>query len=229
MKSKVFVSKDAEGKDVELKFVWPNRKVRTEADFIWKKAYSHALRAGFLTEAEALRILKEKGIWSEKDDEREQEARSNIAKLELELEQCEDKEKGEQICNDIRELRAELNRLRNIITSATNNTAEIFATENKYEFLASTCVVYNNDKRAFKNIDEFREKLDVEPYAIECYNQAMVYTYENALKIDLDALMNETLPEDKWVSKLEEEELEKTKPVKKKARRSRRKKEEVSK
>ena len=55
---RVFTSKDKDDNEVEVKFGSLNQVVLSRGDFIYREYFSKAMRAGVMTNAEALKILK---------------------------------------------------------------------------------------------------------------------------------------------------------------------------
>ena len=61
--------------------VAPTQQQIADADLVYKSNYSEAVRFGALTHSEAMRIIKERKIWTIKDEEKAMEIIKDITKL----------------------------------------------------------------------------------------------------------------------------------------------------
>lgn len=196
---RIFKSKDKTDKEVVLKFTRPNQTLISKGDFIYREFFSKAVRTGIMTNAEANKILKERGIWGEEQEQELVKLRVSLGQLELELD-GKAKEDGLELYKKIKGLREETDSLQSIRSSVADNTAESVASEMRTQFFASECVVYNDSgKKVFKDLTEFLQRLD-EPLALDSYRQALISNFEHMLGIKMPAELDSTLPEDKWLN-----------------------------
>lgn len=215
---RVFVSKDSAGNEVNLRFVKPNQKVLLDGNFVSKQAFSKALRSGILTHDEALRIMKENGLWTDADEKKNSELRQQIRELEETLSNGKpSKEDGLAKVGKLKELRAELSSLNSKFTTITDNTAETIATDAKLQYWAANCTVYHDSgKRVFKNLDDFLERGE-EEIAHNSFTEAMLANYEYSFGIKMPTDFVSELPENKWLEANKEEPVvEKTEKTEKK-------------
>ena len=192
---------------IELGIIVPSQKVLQEAAFQYSKAFSKGLREGLLTNAEAEKIVKERGLWGA-------EKLKEIAEIEEEIDLKErilvDKEKEKlsdnvalEIAYELATLRDKKFNLQRPIQSIYNNTAESRAEEIRIEFLTSNCIINPKDNKIFfKNHDDFLDMADG-PAARESVYQLM--TFMNGL----DANFLEKLPEAPYIKKEQEKILKK--------------------
>lgn len=227
MKVKEFVSTDKDGNEVEVSFVRPKQSVLSRGDFIYRSEFSNAIRAGIMTSAEASKLLRDRGIWDDEKEALEIDIRREISSLELQLKDL-GFEEGQPVYQELKKKRDELNSLTKVFSSVSDNTAESVASEVRTQFFASECSVYKNSgKKVFKSFDDFKSRLD-ERIAADCYRNAMISSWEDALGISIDEL-SDSLAEDEWlmsfkedepdVDKEQEEEAEEVKPKKTRRRR----------
>lgn len=208
--TRVFKTKDRDGKEVVLRFTRPSQTLISKGDFIYREFFSKAIRAGIMTSAEAEKVLKERGLWGPENESELIELRFKLDKLEEDI-QTANKDIGLTIYNEIKDLRGRITEINNIRSSVADNTAESVASEMRTQFFASECVVYNDSgKKVFKDLAEFLQRLD-EPLTIESYRQALISNFEHLLGVKMPNETDNTLPEDKWLAKLSEE-LEQKEP-----------------
>lgn len=229
MEARIYKSKDKDGNEVELAFKKPNQVVLTRGDFVYREYFSKAIRSGVMTNAEALKILKDRDVWTEEQDKESVELQLKLIEAEERL-KTYTKRDSESLTtyDEIKKLRREINQLNRIRSNVLDNTAESMATEMRTQFFASECSVYNSSgAKVFADLQDFLGRLD-EPLATDSYRQALISNYEITMGIDLsdaDEKAAKPLPEDEWLNKLREEDEKAAKPKKKtKRKRTTRKK-----
>ncbi len=232
--ARIYSSKDKDEVEVELRFSELNQVVLSRGDFIYREYFSKALRAGVMTNAEAIKILKDREIWGDEQESHVVDIQIKLIGLEGEIKGCKKKDAVSLTLFDkIKRLRRELTETNNIRSNVLDNTSESMASEMRTQFFAAECAVYNTTgQKVFKDLKDFLARLD-ENIATDSYRQALIINYEKALGITLpDNLEESSLVEDKWLNDIKavEEEAAKPKPKKKvtKKRKSRKKKTPVS-
>lgn len=224
MEARIFKSENSLGEEVVLRFERPSQKIVSRGDFIYRENFSKAIRAGFMTNAEALKLLQEREIWTEKEEKELAGIRLQVAVLEGKLESA-DKETGMDIFEKLKSIRYRLNTLNSVRSNILDNTAEQAASEMRTQFYASECVVHDsNGKKVFNDFDDFLGKLD-EKIVVDCYRQALISNYEHMFGINVPESFESVLPEDKWLASLDEKE---EKPAPQKKKRGRKKKTQSS-
>lgn len=230
-KDRVFTSKDKDDEELEIKFNNLNQVVLSRGDFIYREYFSKAIRSGVMTNAEALKILKDREIWGELQEKEVVDLQVKLFDLENKLKEYNKRDATSLTLYDqIKEVRRDLQQTNNVRSNVLDNTAESMAAEMRTQFFASECSVYNNTgKRVFSDLKDFLARLD-EQVATDCYRQALIINYEKALGITLPKDLSEaSLPEDEWLKDVrtsEEAKAKAKKPAKKatKKRRTRKKK-----
>jgi len=220
MEARIFKTKNKAGEEVVLKFVRPTQVVLSKADLKSKEAYSNAFRKGLLTNAEVIKYLKERGIWTPEMEEETMELRVKINDLEEKLKDPSlSNEDGMAVVDEIKMARAKLADHNANIRSIADNTCESNAAEARNQFLAASCVVNaKTGVKVFKDIDDFLARLD-EPLTIDAYREAVISNLEDQLNVSLPSDLTSHYPENKWVSdreakaKVEAEAAEAAKPT----------------
>lgn len=223
--ARTYKSKDVNGNDVELRFIELNQVVLTRGDFIYREYFSKALRSGVITNAEALKILRDREIWTEADEKRLVDLQVELYNLESKLKEFEKRDvESMGVYDEIKRVRRQTSELSSVRSNVMDNTAESMASEMRTQFFASECAVYNTSgKKVFSSLQDFLDRLD-EPLATASYRQALIMNYEKALGITLPSDPQDSrLPEDDWIITLKdkeiaEEEQSTKKPTKKPAK-----------
>lgn len=89
MTEKAFMAKDRYGASMEFVIRAADRKASHEADMNYRIAYGEAIKLGLLPREKIRQILKDHKIWTEEDEKSFKETLLELAKLELELKECE--------------------------------------------------------------------------------------------------------------------------------------------
>lgn len=227
---RVFTSKDGEGNEVELKFNDLNQVVLSRGDFIYREYFSKAIRAGVMTNAEALKILKEREIWGESQEKEVVDLQVRLYELENKLKELKMRDATSlSLYDEIKQVRKDLQQANNVRSNVLDNTSESMAAEMRTQFFASECSVYNSTgKKVFSDLKDFLARLD-EQIATDSYRQALIINYEKALGITLPKDLSETsLPEDEWLNNIRVSEEEKADKVKKPTKKRRTKKKKAA-
>lgn len=211
-----FMSKNADGDEVLLRFNRPNQVTLSKGDFVYRQYFSKAIRAGVMTNAEANKVLKEREIWGEEQERELIDINVQIADLEDRIKKAA-KKSGMSLYGQIKNLRNDADMIANMKTAVMDNTAEAMAAEMRTQFFAALCTVYDNSgEKVFKDLKDFLARLD-EPIAIDGYRQALISNYEYILGINVPLNIESSLPEDVW---LKEQNEKKVKTVKKSRKKS---------
>jgi len=201
MEARIFKTKNKAGEEVVLKFIRPTQVILSKADLKSKEAYSNAFRKGLLTNAEVIKYLRERDIWTTEMEEETMELRVKINDLEEKLkDQSLSNEDGMAVVDEIKMARAKLADHNANIRSIADNTCESNAAEARNQFLAASCVVNaKSGVKVFKDIDDFLSRLD-EPLTIDAYREAVISNLEDQLNVSLPSDLTSHYPENKWTS-----------------------------
>lgn len=221
-KERVFTVKDSDGKDRVLRLNVPSQKVLAQGDFIYRQYFSSAIRAGILTNAEANKLLSDREIWGDDNEDVARDLRVKIKDLEDMLGEDSNitEKKGKNVCQQLKKLREELNRTTRVYTSVTDNTAESLAHEARLRYYASECVVDDETgDKIFSDLDDYENRMN-EQAALAAYREAMIANFERILGVDMPNDLGAQYPEDKWLAELEKAKEEKPKPARRKKRKN---------
>src|SRR5690606_19512508 len=119
-------------KPVSLVFKHPSQSVLAQADFTYKKEFAKALRAGLITNAEASKLLRDRGIDLEEHGAKETELRAKIYEIEARFEGGEvSEEDGGELYLEVKKLRAQLAEHLALTGNLSDNTAESVAADTR--------------------------------------------------------------------------------------------------
>lgn len=132
-----------------------------KADWQYSKIYNKAIVDGFLTQAQMVEVLKDKGILSDDYSERVENTRIGLAaelfKLETIREDAAEMER-ESIALEVARLRDELFSLNQKVNGPMGNTCENLAEDARTEYLTS-CILQNRDgSRLWDSFDTYQEE-----------------------------------------------------------------------
>ena len=143
----------------DLKVRFPNNDEVRLAELRYSKAFTEALKEGLLTYKEMETLLQERGIWTEKEDQKVRDLEKTISLLETTLaeKKVDDKtKKVKEIAQKLSDIRAELITISMERQMYLANTAESKADESRTSFLVYKCVSYaENNAPLWANEAEF--------------------------------------------------------------------------
>jgi len=196
MKTESFkITKDE--KDIDLSVKSPSVQDQREAQKVYNKAFTDAIKAQGIVRAKMDDVLREQGLW---DDNKQQE----LNKLQAQIMQGERKlakggiklKEAREIALEMKKTRDEVRDLISVRTSLDSNTAEGQADNARFNYLVSACVVYkdNEQKHYFNNLDDDLERIE-DPAALKGAQVLanMIYGLDNDYE--------KNLPENKFLLK----------------------------
>lgn len=175
-----------------------------KADWQYAKVYNQAIVDGFLTQAQMLDLLKEKGIIS---DEYAQEVERTKMELATQLYLLENSEglstesEREAAAMEIARLRDELFRLNQKVNGPMGSTCENLAEDARIEFLTSR-IVQKKDRSPFWKSYEDYQKDDNVPFAVKARFEVMIWLQ------GLESNFMENTPEQVELRKIAQRRLE---------------------
>lgn len=132
-----------------------------KADWEYSKVYNKAIVDGFLTQAQMLKLLKDKGIIDNEYTERLDSVRTALAAELFRLEHLEenitDVEK-ESIALEVASLRDELFQLNQMVNGPMGNTCENLAEDARTEFLTSRVVQKKDGSKVWSDFDSYQSE-----------------------------------------------------------------------
>lgn len=159
-----FVGKDS--KDIEYKMYVrkPTMIEIQNAEFKFKIAKSQAIRAGAMTLDEAIKIVKERNIWTDEQEttlsELFKQVDEKVTKLKPEL----PLEDGKKICEEIDSIRTKIQLSQMPRLDVLSNTADSYAGEIRTQYFVSQCTYYQDpNEKVYKSFEDVLNKGN-EPY-----------------------------------------------------------------
>lgn len=195
------VSKDNDGNEKVVIVKKPNHKQLNDAHMYSSKIFNQAKNAGACLRDKLDEFMREQGIWTKGDDDKLNEIITSFNDN-LEIVNTGKNKDGSKVkLSEARKAAIEVRRNRlamNLILAKKREhdayTIEGQAENAKFDYLVSVCVVDENDKLIFSNLDDYYEKQE-EPYAIEAATKLSNLTY------NLDPDWEKKLPENEFLLK----------------------------
>lgn len=144
------------------KVVKPNAKQHAEANKIYTTEFNKLLKEGVLmVKDEMLAIAKKRGLWSDKKEVENKTKAKEIVKLQDKIEKggYELSEAREDV-KRIQELRSEMFQDQVVLNGILDNTVEQQATNARYDYLASVCIVDEKNRPVCKSLDDYYNSED---------------------------------------------------------------------
>ncbi len=139
----------------------PNAADIRKADWQYSKIYNQAIVDGFLTQAQMIDLLKDKGILSDDYAEKVETTRIGLASELFKLENIkEDSEEVEReaIALEIARLRDELFALNQQVNGPMGNTCENLAEDGRTEYLTSRIVQIQDGSHLWEDFDTYQNE-----------------------------------------------------------------------
>jgi hypothetical protein len=183
-----------EDKEVELAVKSPDRGIAQEAQLHFGKIFAQSLKAGAILKTRLEDYMKEQGVWNDEKQKMLDKCNRDISDGALKLQKGGIKlSEAKKIALDIRNAR---NRRLDVLSERMvleANTAEGQATNSRFNFIVSKCLVYNdNGNTVFKDFDEFLEHIN-DSYVVKACELLSNILY------DLDENFDKDLPENKFL------------------------------
>lgn len=193
MKTRTFTA-TVNGKEVTLLVKSPSLQDQREATKVYNTAFSDALKAKAVVRAKLDDLLVEQGLWDDKKQFQFSALQSKILENERKLAKGGiSLAEAKKLALEMRKDREELRDLISVKTNLDTHTAEGQADNARFNYLVSSCTVYNDNKKPyFSSYDEYLNKSS-DPVAIQAAQQlaGMLYGLENNYE--------EKLPENKFL------------------------------
>ena len=130
-----------------------------KADWQYSKIYNQAIVDGFLTQAQMIQVLKEKGILNDEYTDKLDRVRTALAaelfKLENLLEAADEQDR-EASALEVAGLRDELFQMNQMVNGPMGNTCENLAEDARTEYLTSRIIQTKDGKRLWEEHESYR-------------------------------------------------------------------------
>ncbi len=150
-----------DGEDVTFFIAQPSAADIRKADWQYSKVYNQAIVDEFLTQAQMVDVLKDKGILSEDYAERVETTRMELASELFKLENIEETApelEREGLALEIARLRDELFSLNQQVNGPMGNTCENLADDARNEYLTSRIVQEKDGSHLWKDFDSYQNE-----------------------------------------------------------------------
>lgn len=162
VKTETVTTKDEDGNELILDVKYPSGKQVEDAKIIRTRHWNKFVDEGIKVKRQIDEILKEKGIWTDKQENQHKVLVNKITKLGKELSDTSVKKtrkRGREIAIAILKTRNELRDLLEERNALDANSAEALAENVWFDYLVSVCVVYNKDgKPFFEDYDDYIDR-----------------------------------------------------------------------
>lgn len=190
MKNRIKI--ETEGKTVYVKR--PGRREYQKAQAISNGSFRDALDSGAILRSELDKYAEERGIWDKNKQSRLEDLNKKIEDSLLKLKRGGIKiDEARKCAIDVRQYRMERTLLLASKNQLDDYSAETQAENDRFDYLVSQCVVDENNEKAFKDLDHYREESENE-YA---YKSASAL---NRMIHNLDDNWEAELPENQFLS-----------------------------
>jgi hypothetical protein len=197
---RVFKTKNEDGEELLYEFRRPTQAVMSKAELVRRSKFSEAFRAGVVVNAEVFKLLRERNLWGDEEEEESTRLRKEIAEIEEELkDEGITNERGMLLVTRIKVLRLELENHQSIATQISDATCESIANEAVNMFYAASCV-YNKTtgQKVYKDLEDFKNRLN-ESSTIDSYREATIASLEVLIGQDLPSDLSTQYAENKWI------------------------------
>lgn len=184
------------GEKVVMAVVKPSHKVMQQATLVYNREFRKAVEAGLLVRGKIEQVMREQNLWDDAKQSRHEQLVANLLSNEMKLAKGGIKlSEAKAIALQMRRDRMELRLLTAERDELDQHTAEAQAVQARFNFLVSTCTVYNDTGKAYyKDVDDYLSRED-DPVSLPAA-QAM-----GKIIYNLEDDYEQKLPESKFLIK----------------------------
>lgn len=137
----------------------PSNLQLKKAGLVANKAFAEAVNSGCLLKAKTEKVLRDQGLWGEEQIKELKEITERILANELKLKKGGIKRsEAKDIAFSMREDRYKQTELLGVLNSLDSKTAEGVSTDARFDYLASVCIVDEENQPLCKNLDDYQER-----------------------------------------------------------------------
>lgn len=186
-------STNSDGEEVVVYVVKPKQKDYTGAKTASNKAFKEAIESGAFLRSRVDEVMREQGLWDDQKEERLSELNKSIRENERKLKRGGiELDEAKKIALEMSDSRREMTQLLAKTRELDSFTVEGQAENAQFDYLVSVCVVDEEGKRVFKDMEDYREKSE-ESYAYESAVALSKMVY------NMDDEWEKELPENKFL------------------------------
>jgi len=196
-KSKIVDVTLEDGRKIKITVKRPQGPVLNEAQRVGAKVWTDCIKDGIMTKQELGILMKEKGIWGDKQDNLQKKLNQEILNLEKSLyinnKKKIKKSEAKKLAIDMRVKRNELRNLISERLGLEQNTAEALSDNAKFDFMVSQCVYdESGNRKIFNSLEDYNAQSD-SPIAFAAASALAELVYS------LDKDFESSLPENKFL------------------------------
>jgi hypothetical protein len=195
MKTKTFTAMVNEQK-VDLMVRSPSINDQREAQKVYNHAFTDAVKSKAVVRAKLDDLLQDQGLWNDEKQAKFSTLQQQILDGERRLAKGGfSLKEAKQLAMDMKKHRDEIRELISVKTSLDNHSAEGQADNARFNYLVSTCLVYNDSKQPyFKDMEDYLNRIGEDAAIKGAQNLAsMLYGLDNDYESGL--------PENKFLKK----------------------------
>ena len=195
MKTKTFTAMVNEQK-VDLMVRSPSINDQREAQKVYNQAFTDAVKSKAVVRAKLDDLLQDQGLWNDEKQAKFTTLQQQILDGERRLAKGGfSLKEAKQLALDMKKYRDEIRELISVKTSLDNHSAEGQADNARFNYLVSSCLVYNDTKQPyFKDMEDYLNRIGEDAAIKGAQNLAsMLYGLDNDYESGL--------PENKFLKK----------------------------
>ena len=180
------------GEAIKIRVTTPTNRVNSQAQRIGATVWTQCIQDGVMTKQELEQLMREKGIWGDEEQKKQDKIQEDIFKLEKELYVNKKRKLKLSEAKDIaKKMKTKRIELRDHIAKKLElegNSAEALSDNAKFDFLVANCTFYENGDKVYNTLDEYQDTPDESLAFVAAATLAeMIYA--------IDAEFEKSLPE----------------------------------
>ena len=180
------------GEAIKIRVTKPTNRVNSQAQRIGATVWTQCIQDGVMTKQELEQLMREKGIWGDEEQKKQDKIQEDIFKLEKELYVNKKRKLKLSEAKDIaKKMKTKRIELRDHIAKKLElegNSAEALSDNAKFDFLVANCTFYENGDKVYNTLDEYQDTPDESLAFVAAATLAeMIYA--------IDAEFEKSLPE----------------------------------
>ena len=180
------------GEAIKIRVTKPTNRVNSQAQRIGATVWTQCIQDGVMTKQELEQLMREKGIWGDEEQKKQDKIQEDIFKLEKELYVNKKRKLKLSEAKDIaKKMKTKRIELRDHIAKKLElegNSAEALSDNAKFDFLVANCTFYENGDKVYNTLYEYQDTPDESLAFVAAATLAeMIYA--------IDAEFEKSLPE----------------------------------
>jgi Fe2+ transport system protein B len=150
--------RDWEFDGIKYRTRYPVSKEENDANWEFSKSFNRAMKEGLPTTSEMDKMLRERGLWSNADDEMIDSKREKIGQLEIILAKKDSKDSSKptfKLASELSELRNEIVEKSGEYQRYMSQTVESKADEARTAYLVAVCTETVDGESVWESVDKF--------------------------------------------------------------------------